>query len=81
MKLLKLQKILYYFYFRLEYRIEAYLFYILKLNGSNFQSRTKNRDINFLKDRLTKNEKKISYLVAFHNPNLIPKSNLNYLNI
>ena len=85
MNLLRLiKKITEYFYFRLEYRIEAYLSFIFeKLKGSNFKTRTKNRgDINFLKERLIKNEKKrLAIFVAFHNPNLIPESNINHLNI
>jgi len=83
MKLLN-KNIIEFIYFRLEYKIEAYLSFIfLKLKGSNFKSRTKNRgDINFLKERLTKNDKKrLAIFVAFHNPNSIPESNLNHLNI
>ena len=71
-------------YLRLEYIFSAYLSFICdKLMGGNFKSRTKNRgDINFLKDRLTKNKKKrLAIFVAFHNPNLIPESNINHLNI
>ena len=79
-----IKKILEYYYFRIEYRIEAYLFFIFaKIKGSNFKTRTKNRgNIKYLKDKLTKNEKKrLAIFVAFHNPNLIPESNLNHLNI
>lgn len=71
-------------YYRLEYKITAYLsFIIAKLKGSNYKSRTKIRgDISFLKERLSKNKKKrLAIFVAFHNRNLIPESNLNYLNI
>ena len=83
MKLLN-KNIIEFIYFRLEYKIEAYLSFVFaKLKGSNFKSRTKNRgDINFLKERLIKNEKKrLAIFVAFHNPNLIPESNINHLNI
>ncbi len=78
------REFIYFIYFRLEYKIIAYLSFIFaKLNGSNFKSRTKNRsDINFLKERLTKNKKKrLAIFVAYHNKNLIPESNINYLNI
>ena len=78
------KKYIEFIYYRLEYKLEAYLSFIFaKLKGSNFKSRTKNRgDINFLKERLTKNDKKrLAIFVAFHNPNSIPESNLNYLHI
>ena len=71
-------------YFRIEYKTLACLsFFITKLKGSNYKTRTKNRgNINFLKERLTKNKKKrLAIFVAFHNRNSIPKSNLNYLDI
>ena len=82
--LIKLWQFITKVYFRGEYAVEAYIsFAILKLKGTNFLKRTKNRpDINYLKQKIEQNHlKRIAIFVAFHNPNKIPKSNLNYLNI
>ena len=72
------------YYFVLEYKIVAYSSFIFsKLKGSNYKSRTKKRDdISFIRERLSKNSKKrLAIFVAFHHRNLIPESNLNYLNV
>ena len=72
------------YYFVLEYKIVAYSSFIFsKLKGSNYKNRTKTRDdISFIRERLSKNSKKrLAIFVAFHHRNLIPESNLNYLNI
>ena len=66
------------------YYLEALFTYaLIKLKGSNPKKRLRNRsNINFLKDRLAKNEsKRLSIFVGYHNSNKIPESNLNYLNI
>ena len=79
-----LKKLIPLLYFRIEYFVSAYIsFAIFKLKGTNYLKRTKERkDINELKKKIEKNNKKrLAIFVAFHNKNLIPKSNLNYLNI
>ena len=66
------------------YYIEAlFTFALIKLKGSTPNKRVRNRsNINFLKDRLAKNEaKRLAVFVGYHNSNKIPESNLNYLNI
>jgi len=72
------------YYLVLEYKIVAYSSFIFsKLKGSNYKSRTKKRaDISFIREKLSKNRKKrLAIFVAFHSRDLIPQSNLNYLNI
>ena len=79
-----LKKLIPLLYFRFEYFVSAYVsFAILKFKGTNYLKRTKDRkDINELKKKIEKNNKKrLAIFVAFHSKNLIPKSNLNYLNI
>ena len=79
-----LKKLVPLLYFRLEYFVSAYIsFTILKFKGTNYLKRTKDRkDINELREKIEKNNKKrLAIFVAFHSKNLIPKSNLNYLNI
>ena len=69
---------------RIEYIFSAYLsFFFLKLKGTDYLKRTKNRkDIIQLKEKIEKNPKKrLTIFVAFHNSNKIPQSNLNYINI
>ena len=66
------------------YYLEALFTYaLIKLKGSTPNKRLRNRsNINFLKDRLAKNEsKRLAIFVGYHNSNKIPESNLNYLNI
>ena len=79
-----LKKLVPLLYFRIEYFVSAYFsFTILKFKGTNYLKRTKDRkDINILREKIEKNNKKrLAIFVAFHSKNLIPKSNLNYLNI
>ncbi len=71
-------------YLRIEYILTAYLsFAILKLKGTNYLKRTKERDdINELKKKIEKNNKKrLAIFIAYHDANKIPQSNLNYINI
>ena len=71
-------------YYRIEYIITAYIsFIILKLKGTNYLKRTRNRkDIKELKKKIEKNHKKrLAIFVAFHNTSKVPKSNLNYIDI
>ncbi len=72
------------FYFRGEYALEAYIsFAIQKVRGTNYLKRTKNRpDIEYLKRKVEQNNKKrLAIFVAFHSPNKITQSNLNYIDI
>ena len=69
-------------YLRIEYILTAYLsFAILKLKGTNYLKRTKDRDdINILKKKIEKNNKKrLAIFIAYHGANKIPQSNLNYI--
>ena len=71
-------------YYRGEYALEAYIcFAFLKIKGTNYLKRTKNRsDIEDLKRKVAQNStKRAAIFVAFHSPNKIPQSNLNYINI
>jgi len=66
------------------YYLEALFVYaLIKLQGSTPNKRLKDRsNINFLKDRLAKNNaKRLAIFVGYHNSDKIPESNLNYLNI
>lgn len=70
------------FYCKNELRITSRLRYLLHvLSGGNSINRLKDRpDINTLQNLINKNEKKrLALFVAYHRPNSIPLSNLQYI--
>ena len=71
-------------FFGTNYYMEALFAYaLISLKGSSPSRRVRDRsNINFLKDRLAKNDaKRLAIFVGYHNSNKIPESNLNYLKI
>ena len=69
-------------YFNFEKKIISYFSFAFQiLKGSNFKTRTKNRsDINFLRQLLNSNpQKRLAVFVAYHEPDILSQSNLNYL--